>query len=233
MRSETSPWRRADIAAPLYDDDPSRRLAAVRGLADLIQLRIHCFVDPRCNTCAPYRASLRAAGSPPLVATVRWQQRAARGALRRAAPGELSSGHALSTRSTSSYARRFRGAVIDMARRHAKPASRPSTDSLGCPPFTTWRCLPTKPTWRARTSSRWRRRRRIWPTCGGSSIHTLRHSRPRPRHHRPRRDRGRLRLVFPLAGSLFTFAYLTARRAGPGQLPLREMRAEIDKYFPQ
>ena len=40
------------------------------------------------------------------------------------------------------------------------------------------------------------------------------------------------RLIFPMAGSLITYAYVT-KPSGPGQIPLKELRGHLRVYYPQ
>ena len=40
------------------------------------------------------------------------------------------------------------------------------------------------------------------------------------------------RLIFPMAGSLITYAYVT-KPSGPGQIPLKELRGHLSMYYPK
>jgi len=221
------------IAVPLFDDDPAGDVAAVRGLADLIELRIDCFarLDPA-HVVEVVRRT-KEAGAPPIIATVRWTAEGGKAPLADAERLALYAAVAPMVDALDvELASPIRDRVLALARAHACTGIASSHSFERMPAFDELESLVDqadechapilKVAAAAATLADVRRLLEF----------TLRH-----------RDRGLVtialgqvgalsRVFFPLAGSLFTFAHHRAA-SGPGQLPLAEMHAALGRYFPR
>lgn len=221
------------IAVPLYDDDPAGDVAAVRELADLIELRIDCFADVSVRHVRDVVEKVKAAGPLPIIGTVRWTGEGGKAPLGDEERLALYAAIApLVDAVDVELASPIRDRVVALAREHGKVSIASSHSFDHMPAFDELEYLvdqadevrPTILKIAAAATSLAEVRRLL--------EFTLRH-----------RDRGIVtialgdvgavsRVVFPLAGSLFTFAHHRTP-SGPGQLPLREMRAELTKYYPR
>jgi len=220
------------IAVPVYDDDPTGDVAAVRGITDLIELRIDCFADLGEAKVAETIRRARMADSPPLIATVRAAEEGGKVALdddRRAALYELA------TPLVDAVDIELRSPlvpyVLELARKHGKTSIASFHDFHAMPPFYDIENLVDQADDLGVDI--------LKVAAAASSVADLRHLLEFTLRHR---DRGIVtialgeigavsRVVFPLAGSLFTFAHHRTPSA-PGQLPLAEMKAELKRYFP-
>lgn len=219
------------IAVPLYDDDPAGDVAAVRGLADLVELRIDCFADVSEKHVADVIGRMRAAAAPPLLATVRWTEEGGKAPLddaRRMALYEavtpLVDAVDIEMRSP------LQSRVLALAKRHGKVGIASFHDFRAMPAFYDLEELVDH----ADTAGA----DILKIAAAAASLADVRHLLEFTLRHN---DRGIVtialgevgvisRIAFPLAGSLFTFGHHRAA-SGPGQLPLAEMRAELTRYF--
>lgn len=219
------------IAVPLYDDDPAGDVAAVRGLADLIELRIDCFAEVSEKRVVDVIDRMRVAGAPPLLATVRWTEEGGKAPLddqRRLALYQavtpLVDAVDIELRSP------LRQRVIELAHRHGKVSIASFHDFHAMPAFYDLEELVDH----ADTAGA----DILKVAAAAASLADVRHLLEFTLRHN---DRGVVtialgdvgvisRIAFPLAGSLFTFGHHRAA-SGPGQLPLAEMRAELKRYF--
>jgi 3-dehydroquinate dehydratase-1 len=220
------------IAVPLCDDDPAGDVAAVRHLADLIELRVDCFAAlDAAHVCDVIR-QVRRSGTLPIIGTVRWAQEGGRAPL---ADDERAGLYAAILPLVDAVDVELRSPLRDRVVREAQAQGRLSIVSYhdfgAVPPFYELEGLVDEADAAAASI--------LKVAAAAASLADVRRLLEFTLRHR---ERGLVtialgavgavsRLVFPLAGSLFTFAHHRTPSA-PGQLPLAEMRAELSKYFP-
>jgi 3-dehydroquinate dehydratase I len=219
------------IAVPLYDDDPAGDVAAIRGLADLIELRIDCFADASERAVCEVIRQMRAAGAPPLIGTVRWSQEGGRGPF---SDGERAALYEAITPLVDAVDVEMhsplRDRVVERARAAGKTTIASFHDFAAMPAFYDIEALVDEADAAGVDI--------LKVAAAAASLADVRHLLEFTLRHR---DRGLVtialgevgavsRVFFPLAGSLFTFAHHRTP-SGPGQLPLPQMRAELDRYY--
>lgn len=220
------------IAVPLFDDDPEGDVAAVRDLADLVELRIDCFARTDVAHVREVVRRTRAAGSPPLLATVRWREEGGQADLSDAERIGLYEAVAeLVDAVDIELAAPIRDRILALARDRGLTAVASHHSFTRMPAFDELEALVDRADEGAVPILKVAAAPESMADVRRLLEFTLRH-----------RDRGLVtialgelgaisRVFFPLAGSLFTFAHHRAA-SGPGQLPLAELRAQIRRYYP-
>lgn len=223
---------RPRLAVPLYDDDPAADVAAIRGLADLIEARIDCFADLTPAHVQRVLQQLRAAGLP-IIATVRWAEEGGQGAL---ADEDRLALYEAALPFCDAVDVELRAPIRDRVVAAGRAAGRMTIvshhDFHGLPGFDVLEGTIDEADAAGADIVKVAATARTTAEIRTLLEFTLRH-----------RDRGLVtmalgeaglisRVFFPLAGSLWTFGYHRAP-SGPGQLPLVELRAELARFYPE
>lgn len=220
------------LAVPLFDDDPAGDARAVRELADLIELRIDCFADLSPAHVREVIAQVRGVTTTPIIGTVRWTEEGGKAPLddgARAALYELVT--PLVDAVDIEMRSPLRDRVLAAARAQGKTSIASFHDFESMPAFYDIEGMVDE----ADTAGV----DILKVAAAAKSLGDVRHLLEFTLRHR---DRGIVtialgevgaisRVFFPLAGSLFTFGSHRAA-SGPGQLPLAEMRAELERFYP-